>query len=747
MSEILNLSRRSFLESGLIVGGGLVLGVSWAGAKAKAQGDVNLHAWIRVASDGEVTITIEDVEMGQGVHTSLPMLIAEELDADWSRVRVEMASLDGPAQSRRSTSGSRSVREGWEPLRHAGAAAREMLVTAAAKTWGVPSESCHARIGQVFHDASGRSLAYGALAERASKSPVPDAPRLKPASAYRLIGKSLPRSDTPAKVDGTAVFGTDVQVPGLLSAAIRMSPGFDGELRRFDREAALALTGVHAVVEVPEGLIVIADHFWQAHKGLRAAAPVFRVSHPELTSAGIEAELRAGLDEAGAVAFSQGNCASGFEEAETVIEADYSVPFLAHATMEPMSCTAHVNGDGCEIWVPTQGPSGARRAAAEALGIPTERVRVHTTFLGGGFGRRTYNDFVVQTVLASKAVRRPVKLIWTREEDMRHDRYRPAYETRFRGGLDENGNAIAWSQRIVGPPLAGQSSPDWVKSAAEWLHSTAGPSFLDESLPGFLANKVPAWIRTGRDWLGVDGARVSYAIPHQSLEYVLRHSGVPVGIWRGVGQTQNTFFIESFIDELAHAAVQDPYAYRRRFLGSEARPLRVLNRAARAAGWDEPLGPGRGRGIAFHRGVGSFTCQVAEVSMREDGQFDVERVVCVVDCGRVVHPDGVVSQVEGGIAFGLSAAIHGRVRVEAGGVAQSNFHDYPLLTMREMPRIEVHLIESDAPPGGVGELANPAIAPAVANAVFAASGKRIRSLPFRTPRASESQPGREGPLS
>ncbi len=733
MAEILNLSRRAFLRGTAAAGGGLVLGYLMPGYPARAgrsASGVRMGAWIRIGTDGSVTISVEKSEMGQGVFTALPMLVAEELEVAWEDVRVAALRLED-AGHWVSTGGSTSVRSSWEPLSRAGAAAREMLVAAAAQTWGEPASECAAQGGRVLHRPSGRALPYAALAERAARLPVPESPRLKPNTERRLIGRPLPRLDTPAKVSGAAVFGIDVQVPGMLHAAVLASPVLGGEVVRYDEDAARAVGGVRAVVEVPGGVAVVADHYWQARKGLLALSPVYEGGDAAFDSESYSGRLREALDSPGLTAHQSGDPDTAFAAADKIAEARYEVPFLAHATMEPMNCTARASGNDCEIWAPTQNPSRARAAAADALGVPPERVQLHTTLLGGGFGRRQEVDFVVQAVLASKAVGRPVKLIWSREEDIRHDFYRPAYAAELRAALDEQGMPIAWTHHVAGASYRAREAPVWARRSAAWLQKTLGTKLVPDALPDGVRQRLPRWVREGVDGTAVAGSGpLRYRIPCQRVEYSLVDATVPVGWWRSVGHSQNAFFTESFVDELSHAAGRDPYEYRRALLAHAPRERRVLDVAAQAAEWSTSPSAGRGRGIAFHPSFGSLVAQVAEVSLSPAGTLRVHRVVCAIDCGQVVNPDTVRAQMEGGILFGLTAALRGEITLRAGAVEQSSFHDYRLLALAECPAMEVHIVESNEAPGGVGEPGTPPIAPAIANAVFAATGRRLRKLPL-----------------
>lgn len=724
----MNLSRRAFLLGSAALGGGLVLGFAARGARATPAAIAVFGPWIRIAGDGAVTVCVEKSEMGQGVYTALAMLLADELDADWAKVLVIFPPDEGPASSY-FTGISLSVRSSWEPLRRAGASAREMLVAAAANAWGVPPAECEARVGRVLHAGSARAFGFGELAERAAALPVPGSPRLKSRVEQRLIGRPIPRVDLPAKVDGSAIFGIDVRVPGLLHGSVRTSPAFGGKLLGFDEPAARASPGVRAVVPIPDGVVVVADSSWQAARGLEALAP--RFSKGTLSSAEFSARLYAALGQPGATALLEGDPDAAFSGAARVVEARYEVPFLAHATLEPMNATAHVRADGCEIWAPTQAQGLARQRVAALLEIPVERVRLHTTLLGGGFGRRFENDFVVQAVLASRAMGRPVKLVWSREEDLRHDFYRPAYASLQRAALDADGLPLARTQRIAGPSLEARDSPEWLQRAGGALQRRFDGGIPMDSLPDFLRGRVPDWLGAPISRAAVEGAdKRSYGIAHQRIEYALVECPVPVGFWRSVGHSQNAFFSECFVDELADAAGRDPLDYRRALLAGSPRARAVLELAAERAGASRPAPSGRARGVAFHESFDTLVCQIAEVSLDEEKRVRVHRVVCAVDCGRVVNPDTVAAQMEGAIVFGLSAALHGGVTLREGAVVQSGFHDQPLVGLADCPEIEVHLLESDAAPGGVGEPGTPPIAPAVCNAIFAAGGGRVRTLPI-----------------
>ncbi|MDE2088651.1 MAG: xanthine dehydrogenase family protein molybdopterin-binding subunit [Gammaproteobacteria bacterium] len=704
------LSRREFLKVGAAAGGGLLIGfhLPLLGRLAEAAEKPLVfapNAWIRIGADNSVTFMVARSEMGQGVMTSLPMLIAEELEVNLDKVRLEMAPADpayvNPLLGLQATGGSTSVRSAWEPLRQAGAAARGLLIEAAAKTWGVTPESCRAQNGGVIHAASGRHLSYGRLAAIAATLPVPEEVFLKEPKEFKIIGKPVPRLDSPPKVDGRASFGIDAKVPGMLIASVLRCPVFGGKAASYNAHQAMAVKGVRHVLQISSGLAVVADHFWAALQGRKALEVKWDYGpHAGLSSAVITHMFEQASEHPGTVARSEGDAAAALKRGAKRLEAVYQVPYLAHATMEPMNCTAHVRKDGCDIWAPTQAQGPAQQTAARLTGLPPSAIRIHTTYLGGGFGRRFEQDFLSDAVEISKSIGIPVKVIWTREDDMQHDVYRPATYNRLHAALDKNGLPTAWTHRIAGPSILARVFPDSVKN--------------------------------GIDRTSVDGAaNIPYAIPNLHVDYVMVNPGVPVGFWRSVGNSQNAFIVESFLDEIAAAGRHDPYELRRTLLAHAPRHRAVLELAAAKAGWGKPPAHGRYRGIAVHESFASYVAQVAEVSVSKEGAVRVHRVVCAVDCGTVVNPNTVAAQMESAIVYGLTAALKGEITLEHGRVVQSNFDNYPLLRMHEMPDVEVHVMASEAPPGGVGEPGTPPIAPAVANAVFAATGKRVRRLPIR----------------
>jgi isoquinoline 1-oxidoreductase subunit beta len=710
-----SFSRREFIGTSA----GLVLAfyLPPRAGRASAPGDSEFapNAWLRVGTDGIVTLTIDKSEMGQGAHTALAMILADELEAEWSKVRLG-PTPENPAGWLRpmSTGGSRSVRSSWDPLRKAGATARAMLVAAAAETWKVEPATCHAENGAVLHAPSSRRLTYGALARKAATLPVPENPPLKDPKDFRLIGTRLRRLDTPPKVDGSAVFGIDVNVPGMLVASIERCPVFGGAVKRYDATRAKGVPGVRHVVQLDAspwtgtngpwgvgcaaGVAVVADSYWQAVTGRRALEIEWDEGpNASLDSQGIHAQFVQLAAQPGAVARNDGDATGALGRAAKRVEAVYEVPFLHHATMEPMNCTAHVRADGCDVWAATQNQSRAQEVAAELAGLPKDKVRIHTTLLGGGFGRRLEPDFVSEAVRVSKAVGTPVKVIWSREDDVRHGFYRPATYNQFAAGLDAAGNPVAWTHRIVAPPILLKFGP------------------LDKGIDRTL----------------IDGAaNLPYAIPNVFVDQVaVDLLPVPRGFWRSVGISQNAFVTECFCDEVAVAAGKDPYEFRRALLGDKPRHRRTLELAAQKAGWGSPLPSGRGRGIALAEWAPTTCAQVAEVSVAHDGTVRVHRVVCAVDCGPAVNPDTIEAQLQGGIVYGLTAALYGEITLERGRVKQGNFDDYPMLQLEEMPAVEVYIVPSSDAQGGIGEPAVGPIAPAVCNAIFAATGKRVRRLP------------------
>ena len=704
--------RRAFLRGAAHLGGGLVLAFALPGFIARARAvsapHAQLNAWLRIGPDDSITILVDRSEMGQGVYTALPTLLAEELELNPSRVRIAAAPV-GPAYVNAQNGGqitgtSNSVPEAWEKLRKAGAQARTMLIAAAAQRWHVDPSACRAIDGRIV-SAQGRSASYGQLADAAARMPVPKEVPLKDAAHFRLIGKPLPRLDTPSKVDGSAQFGLDVRLPGMLYAVIALSPTLGGKVASLDTAAALAMPGVRRVLPTPSGVVVVADHFWQARKA-RDALRIDWLAGPnaDLDTAAIRSLLEHAAASPGAsalrsddvaAALKGGNASQALQKAAKTLSAVYEVPLLAHATMEPMNCTADVKAQACDVYVGTQAQQLTQIAAAGAAGLKPEQVNVHTTLLGGGFGRRLETDFVPAAVQASRAVGAPVKLIWTREDDMTHDLFRPPAREEVAAGLDESGRLVAWSLHIVSPSITARFDPtnkDPFDSVIEYV----------QNFP--------------------------YAVANFDLRFTRQEIGIDVGYWRSVSHTPNCFAIESSLDELAVAASKNPLDFRLQLLAGKPRHLRVLNTVAERSGWGHAPS-GRYQGIAFMEGYASLIAQVADISI-EQGRLIVHRITCVVDCGQTVNPRIVESQIQSGIIYGLSAALWGRITLRNGRVQQSNFNSSRVLRLNETPEIDVHIIPSDAPPGGIGEAAVPQVAPALCNAIFAATSKRLRSLPI-----------------
>ncbi len=707
------LSRRTFLQSGAAAGGGLMLSLSLPFASSDAEpaaaDGFAPNAFIRIERDGQIVLTMPYVEMGQGTYTSIPMLIAEELEVDLKQVRLEHAPPDAKLYGNplvagvQATGGSTAIRAAWQPLRQAGATARTMLIAAAAKRWNVDPTSCRAQSGQVVHGPTGRRADYGDLAVDAARMPVPEKVALKRPEDFKLIGTPARRLDTPAKVNGTAVYGIDVRPPGAKIATLAQSPVFGGRLKRVDDAAAKAVKGVRQIVQLDDAVAVVADHMGAAKKGLAALAIEWDEGpHAKLGTDDIASELEQATLRSGPIAQNIGDVDKALAGAVTKIDAIYQVPFLAHATMEPMNCTVHVRQDGCEVWVGSQVLARAQAAAAKVTGLPLDKVVVHNHLIGGGFGRRLEIDGVARAVEIAKHVESPVKVVWTREEDIQHDMYRPYFFDRLSAGLDEKGRPVAWNHRFAGSSII-----------ARWL---------------------PPAFNKGLDPDTTDGAiDLVYALPNLRVEYLRAEPpGIPTAFWRSVGPSHNVFVTESFMDELAAAAKQDPVAYRRALLDKAPRAKAVLELAAEKAGWGQPLPERVGRGVSVQFVFGTYVAQVAEVEVSKDGAVRVRRVVCAVDCGIVVNPDTVQAQIQSAIVFGITAALYGKISLKDGRVEQTNFDTYQMLRINDAPVIEVHIVRSSEPPGGMGEPGTSAVMPAVTNAIFAATGKRLRNLPVET---------------
>jgi len=701
------LSRRSFLVASVAIGGGLMLSLSLPRGRSEAAQPERFapNAFIRIDSDGRVVLTMPYVEMGQGTYTSIPMLIAEELEVNLTQVRLEHAPPNekvyaNPMLGVQATGNSNAMRGAWKPLREAGATARIMLVAAAAKRWGVEAASCRVQNGAVIHVPTGRRLKYGELAAEAAKMPVPGNVTLKSPKEFRLIGTPAKRLDASAKVNGTAVYGIDARPPGVKIATLAQSPVFGGRVKSLDDRAAKAVRGVRQIIRLDDAVAVVADHMGAAKKGLAALRIEWDDGpHAKLTTADVAHELEQATLGSGAVAQNIGDAEKAMGSAATRVEATYQVPFLAHATMEPMNCTVHFRKDACEIWIGSQAIARVQAMAASTAGLPPEKVVVHNHLIGGGFGRRLEADGAVRAVQIARHVEGPVKVVWTREEDIQHDMYRPYWFDRFSAGLDAQGRPVAWKNRFAGSSVI-----------ARWLP----PAFKD-----------------GLDPDSTEGAiDLVYDLPNFHVEFVrMEPPGIPTAFWRSVGPSHNVFVTESFIDELAAAAKQDAVAYRRALLDKSPRARAVLDLAAEKAGWGQALPKGSGRGVSLQFVFGSYLAQVAEVEVSKEGDVRVRRVVCAVDCGTVVNPDTVQAQIQSGIIFGATAALYGEITLKNGRVEQTNFNTYQMLRMNEAPAIAVHVVKSAEPPGGMGEIGTSAIVPAIANAIFAETGKRLRKMP------------------
>jgi isoquinoline 1-oxidoreductase beta subunit len=715
VTEIVNLSRRDLLKAGALAGGGLLLGVfiprltRTAFAQEHRDGTFATNAFVRIGTDESVTIVVPHSEMGQGVYTSTAMTVAEELDADWTKVRVESAPVDPaynhPAFGMQMTGGSTSTWVEWDRLRKAGAAARQMLIAAAADVWKVETGTCTTESSFVLHAGSGRKLSYGQVAEAASHLTPPADVTLKTAKDFRIIGKPTKRLDTPDKTNGKAIFGLDVNLPGMRVAVVARSPFFGGKVKSWNGDKAKAVPGVLQVIPIDWGVAVVAEGFWPAKLGREALEIVWDEGPLATLDSHTQGALYKELaHKPGPVARNDGDVTTALGSAAKKLEAFYELPYLAHAPMEPLNCVADVRDDGAEIWTGTQFQTMDRNAAAKDAGLPPEKVQLHTTLLGGGFGRRAVFDsqFVREAVQLSKAIKAPVKVVWTREDDIRGGHYRPRASHFLRAGLDAAGAPVAWEHRVV---------------CQSFMMGTPFEAFV---------------VKEGVDETAVEGAKeLAYEIPNLHVEFQLAPAGATTHFWRSVGHSHTAFAVESFVDELAHAAGKDPFEFRRDLLGKSMRRKRVLETVAEKAGWGKPLPEGQGRGIAVHEAFGSFVAHVAEVSVSKEGKVKVHRFVTAIDVGPVVNPDTLRGQMESAIVFGLTAALHGEITLEKGRVKQRNFHDYPMLRMPEMPVVEVHLVPSEEKMGGAGEPGVPPVAPALCNAIFALTGKRLRRLPIR----------------
>jgi isoquinoline 1-oxidoreductase beta subunit len=726
----MSATRRSFLKAGALAGAGLVIGFHLPDADGETASPFDPNAYITITPDNLVRLWITRSEMGQGVRTTLPILLNEELDADWSQIRYEQATPGGRFQGiRLRTSGSGSTVGTYKALRKAGATAREMLIAAAAERWSVDASACRAGQGAVIHDASGRKLTYGQLANEASKQRIPENPRLRNPKEFRLIGTRVKRTDGASIVTGRATFGIDVRLPGMLHAVVARSPSFGGKVAHVDSSKALAVPGVRHVVPINTGIAagvaVVADHTWAAMKGRDALRVEWEPGpHAEFDSSLFLRQMEEQLaqKEDGYFVRGDGDAPKAIASASQQLEGVYEFPFQAHAPLETMNCVADVRADSCEVWVPTQAPEVALSQTAKLLGIPESAVTIHVTLLGGGFGRRLFADYVPEAVEVSRAIGKPIQLFWTRSDDMRFGFFHPADIEHIRGGLDQHGKPVAWIQRSVGSDLS----------------MFGGLSEEERKNPKHYFND-------GSPWGSFDNP---YNFPHLKADFTPLNSPVPTGPWRAVEYPPTVFARESFIDEMAHAAAKDPLRFRLDLLQpgdlltigdakiDRARLIRVLELAAAKADWNHPLPPSKdrlwGRGIACNVYDGDcYIAQVAEVSVsRQNQDIHVHRVICAADCGLVINPQGLEGQSESGILWGLSATLHGGIDFKKGAAVQENYSDFEVIRMDEAPQIETYIVPSDSDPGGFGETAVPPIAPAVANAIFTATGKRVRRLPI-----------------
>jgi isoquinoline 1-oxidoreductase beta subunit len=705
MVESVKYNRRDFLKISAGAGAGLVIGINISAcgknqpsnSESSSPSSFQPSIWLAINPNNTVSITIAKIDMGQGVMTALPMLIAEELEADWSAIEVKQAPMS-PEYGYQVTGGSDTIRKAWIPLRTAGAAAKMMLIEAAAKTWDVPMSECIADQGFIIHGPSQRKLSYGDLTKTAASLSVPESVTLKTPDQFRLLGNKTFHLDDLDKIKGSTVYGTDVIMPGLLTAAIKHCPVFGGKLKSVNQSLAESVPGVKKVVALKSAVAVVADNYWSAQKGLHALNIVWDSGSDEKQSSrDISELLRQAVKRKQKILKQEGNVEDVLKKAARLVEAGYELPFQAHATMEPMNCTVHVRNGKCDIWVPTQEPSGVQNVAFNEMfsGIRKyierikqrlndgcmESIRIHKTAVGGGFGRRFKSDFVVEAIQIASTVDAPVKLMWSREEDIQHDFYRPITYHEMQAALNAEGLPVAWVHKAAGPKGLGASSYD-------------------------------------------------YNIPNSLMTVSSIENKVPLGAWRSVSHSYYAFAIECFIDELAHAVKQDPVEYRLKLLGNNSRLKAVVELVSDKSNWRQPASRGRFRGVAALACFGSYVAQVVELSITQSGDIKVHRVVCALDCGATVNPNTIRAQIEGGIIFGLTATLKSCITIKDGQVEQSNFHDFPLLRMNETPEIDIHIINSTSSPGGIGETAVPPLAPALANAIFAATGKRIRTLPI-----------------
>jgi isoquinoline 1-oxidoreductase beta subunit len=732
-------TRRDFLKICAVAGSGLVVGLQLQGCgenpkrlmprRSDVGHEAVANAWIKIGEDNTTTIMVNHCEMGQGIATALCMIVAEELEADWSGVRFETAPVADvykhPKYGIQWTVSSMSVQSSWDRWREAGAAARELFITAAAGHWQVSRDECRAELSHVIHQPSKKRVSYGELVFKTDGLTLPEKPKLKNPEEFKIIGRSMRRLDSRPKIDGSAVFGINVKLPGMLVATVVHPPALGAKVKSLNPEKTLAMPGIRKVLVIETGIAVVADSFWQAASAVDSLEVEWRHSDGPSVSTDRLFERWAvmGRNE-GKAFYETGDVGNHLKGVQNLVEATYDLPYQAHATPEPMNCTAHVGHNSCEIWAPTQNPEGAQEIAAVITGLRNDRINVHTTFLGGGFGRRALVDYVGEAVEISQKIKAPVKVIWTREEDIRHDFYRAATHNVMKAAIDRQGRPIAWLHRIVGADVFAQTLPKVVSGMM--------PDYLPRFVKNWgttLANVLMPRLIPGKKAIKGAGP-LPYGLANMRVEFINDDPGIPLCWWRSVAPSTNCFAVESFMDELAAAAGRDPYDLRCELLARSPRLRAVLKLAADSAKWSKPPSKGRHRGIAAHDFQNTMMALVAELSVTGDGHINVQRVVCAVDCGIAINPGNIESQVQSAVVFGLTATLKSAITFKEGKTEQSNFHDFPLLRMDEMPQVEVHIVPSTHPPTGIGEVAVPLVGPAVANAIFSATGKRIRKLPI-----------------
>ena len=703
-----SMTRRTFLaKSSLVIAGTVISSridlFNATPSHAAGHTPFKPHAFLEIGADETITVWVGQTNLGQGSHTGIPMVIADELDAAWETIRVKMAPASEPFKDPiwkiQATGGSTSIRHRWDMLRQVGAAARQMLVEAAAEQWQIPAEKCVAKEGKVLHP-DGTSLSYGQLTEAAGKRSVPENPTLKAPQDYTIIGTPRERLDLPDKVMGKTVYGIDFSIDNMCVAVLARPPYYGATVESHDAEAAMAIKGVVKVVELENSIGVCAETTYAAMQGREALNITWsKGSHPELNDESLDALYQEHLNKAGAIAQNEGDVGTALQEAAQTVEQSYKLPYLSHAQVEPINCTAHVEEDRCRIWAPTQGQTVFQMTAAKLTGLPMDKVEVMTLPAGGGFGLRAEADPVIESVLLSKALGRPVKVIWSREDDFANDYFRPANHSRIQAGLDDSGKVVAWSHKLA--------------------------------VPSVMTRLMPQYVTEGVDPDAVSGVRdMVYSMPNKRVDYVMMDLPIRVGFWRSVGYTSNVFVVESLMDELAQAAGADPLQFRLDHLEKGSRPYNILVQLAERAGWNDPLPEGRGRGVAVTSCFESTAAHIAEVSVAPDGTIKVHKVHCGINCGTAVYPDAIEAQAEAGVIMGMSVAFYERVRFRDGGVYTANYDEYQILRMSEVPEIEVHILEDGMKAGGIGEPVVPSVAPAIANAIFAAAGVRLRELPF-----------------